>query len=524
MSDTVIQRVLFRAQPSTAALYFQLASPAGPVPRASVAPDPRTLVLPAGSTLHTCTYFNGLFEGHWRRSTQVGDLSLHLVVSGHATVGLRRRSAQGSDQLLDSLDVDGDGCAIELRVPSAADDVEESILYFTVEAFSSVTVQDGAWVAHGTDPRPVQLAVGFCTFNREAPLLRNLGALQDDPDLVEHLQRIIVVDQGSNRVRLHPGFAGVENASVPVRLVEQGNFGGSGGFTRCILEASAMPRVTHMILMDDDAVVEPEGVFRCAAFLALARQELAIAGQMLDLTRPTQLVEAGGTVCPKLLSLTTPAPTGLALQYSDELVQLTSHRPLDYGSWFSFAFPLALVDRLGLPMPLFIRGDDAEFGCRMTTAGVPIVTVPGIAVWHHPWYARERGWYIYYNIRNTLILSAAHFATSRWARFVSNLRLIIMSLLVRHYYTAWLNVEAMRAYTRGPRILACNPRSNHQRLLEAGRKLAAATLPRSQVLSQLQPPPPPRTRLGRMWLLFKSVVGNLLWRSPAPNSPPPTSI
>ena len=37
---------------------------------------------------------------------------------------------------------------------------------------------------------------------------------------------------------------------------------------------------------------------------------------------------------------------------------------------------------IGLPAPVFIRGDDFEYGQRLARAGVPTVTLPGIAVWH----------------------------------------------------------------------------------------------------------------------------------------------
>ena len=39
---------------------------------------------------------------------------------------------------------------------------------------------------------------------------------------------------------------------------------------------------THVLLMDDDAIVEPESILRAAAFLSLARGDVAIGGHMLD--------------------------------------------------------------------------------------------------------------------------------------------------------------------------------------------------------------------------------------------------
>jgi galactofuranosylgalactofuranosylrhamnosyl-N-acetylglucosaminyl-diphospho-decaprenol beta-1,5/1,6-galactofuranosyltransferase len=520
--DAILQRVVFPASPRAAALYYQCAGPEQSVQLPPRVIDGRTLELPPGVTVHTRTYFNGFFEAPWRQFTQVGQLVLRLTVSGRALVTLRRCSAETGDHPLESRLVEGDGREVEMEVPSSGSYFRENaILYVTVAALSPVTVRNAAWVARQVEPKPVRFALGMCTFNREEELIRNIAALQADPDLPERVGRIIVVDQGKRPVRNHPRYPSVAGQRpLPVQLVEQGNFGGTGGFTRCLIEAASLPSVTHVLLMDDDALVEPESVFRSAAFLSLARGEVVLAGQMLDLIRPTQLVEAGGAVLPRRLYLLTPAPSGLDLTRPEGLLKLSAPRALDYGSWFFCAVSKPALENVGLPMPLFIRGDDAEFGCRLTAAGLPIVTLPGVAVWHHPWYARERGWQTYYNLRNTLILCAVHFPTSRWARFLSVFRRVIGSLLLRDYYAAWLSIEALRAYVKGPEVLERDPRETHQRLLDAGRELAPATLPRLRPLPAVQPPRRPRTWLGKLLGLARALLVNLVRRSPAPDARP----
>src|SRR5205085_8693821 len=127
-----------------------------------------------------------------------------------------------------------------------------------------------------------------------------LGA---DADVLGCLRKIVVVDQGSRRVTAHPSFGRLPpGAAGKVAVIEQANFGGAGGFTRSILEALNTPGATHMLLMDDDAELEPESVYRAARLLALARGDLAVGGNMLDLLRPNELFELNAEVYPHLLA------------------------------------------------------------------------------------------------------------------------------------------------------------------------------------------------------------------------------
>src|SRR5205823_954111 len=94
-------------------------------------------------------------------------------------------------------------------------------------------------------------------------------------------------------------------------------------------------------------------------------------------------------------------PTGLR-----RLLEVHTTR---YNGWWFMAFPLRVVERVGLPLPFFLRCDDIEYGCRLQGAGVPVAPVPGVAVWHAPFYLKTRGWQNYYEFRNMLALCALHY-------------------------------------------------------------------------------------------------------------------
>ena len=70
--------------------------------------------------------------------------------------------------------------------------------------------------------------------------------------------------------------------------------------------------------------------------------------------------------------------------------QVTARVPVRTNSGAS-AYHLALVEKVGLPLPVFIRGDDVEYGLRLYMRGVDTIVMPGIAVWHEPFYLKIGG-------------------------------------------------------------------------------------------------------------------------------------
>ena len=58
-----------------------------------------------------------------------------------------------------------------------------------------------------------------------------------------------------------------------------------------------------------------------------------------------------------------------------------------------------------LPMPLFVRGDDMEYGKRLTKK---LLTLNGIGVWHVPVHNKYSSFMNYYVTRNTLILNSLY--------------------------------------------------------------------------------------------------------------------
>ena len=439
-----------------------------------------------GGLLSTATYFNTFFETHWRRHTALGPLRLRVEAAGAGTIRLVRRRPGCADEVLDALDFRSRSVVLSLAVPEPwCHPREAGRLHFEIAVRSaSVRVSHAEWVVEGEPPPPVRLAVGICTLDRPAEALRAVEALLADPAVAGAIERVIVVDQGTRPIRHDPAFAGASaRAAGKFRIVEQANLGGAGGFTRAILEADRSGAATHMLLMDDDAVAEPESVFRACAFLGLALGDTAVGAPMLDAFRPLELHEAGATV--RTDRLCSETATRLRVDCEAGLAALAEPIPAHYCGWWFFAFRLGLIEKVGLPLPLFLRGDDAEFGYRLFRAGIPPVTLPGLGVWHEPFVLRTGGWQAYYDFRNMLVLAAVHGELSGWRVAAVFLRRFGHRLLRFDYREAAHLCAGVADFCRGASLISGEPGATHHGVLARHSSYPLGRIARSAALPAL---------------------------------------
>ena len=93
-----------------------------------------------------------------------------------------------------------------------------------------------------------------------AKLLAQIG---EDADVQSVLDEVIVAEQGTQKVADDPGFGRARDAlGDKLRIIEQANLGGSGGYARAQLETLEAGKSTYMMCMDDDVVCEPESIVR----------------------------------------------------------------------------------------------------------------------------------------------------------------------------------------------------------------------------------------------------------------------
>lgn len=470
MSDFAkIQRVVFPDDRHAAALYFHaVASDNSGRPLAdSEQPNwqRRSMLVPPQVTLSLETLFNHLPEAYWLHYTKASGFCFSALVSGAGEVQLLRKTRAGDDLLLTSQSFDTteagvEAAMVELTAEAPADRMQGAGVLFVrlVAGSQALVLGEAEWTALGVVAAPVRLVAGYCTFHREVQLLANVQSLLADAEVCTGLEALVVVDQGESDT-LTTAMTCLKSGRDKVHLVHQGNFGGSGGFARVMMEALGMEAATHVLLMDDDAKIETESVFRTLQFLSLT-DNLAVGGQMLDLCLPTVLLESGARVERQSLGLELIDIFTMANQ-PQSLRKFTRVNRIDYNAWWFFATPLAVVRRLGLPMPMFIRGDDIEYGLRLKANDVSTVTLPGVALWHEPFYLK-RGWQSYYDMRNTFVLASVWLDLRGVKAAWIFLRRVLDMLFRYDYGFAALTCRGIEDWLRGPGILYDDPRPRHE--------------------------------------------------------------
>ena len=498
MTRLVLQRLLLRSAPDSFWLYWRKDQPGA------------ALELEPEATLDLDTYFNSFDETVWRRHTTLGALRVELRLSGPAQVQLWRHARGGGCLLLAEARNDADQ-PISLAVPRPPHPRGTGRLALRIIAGNgTVTLKAGAWVTEGS-PGSVRLMPVICTYNREAPLREVVVRIAADHAVLDAIAGLVIVNNGK------PGLAGrLGTEAMPrslrdrLHIVEQENYGGAGGFVRGLLTARDLG-ASHAILMDDDVVLEPEAILRTARLYALARQDFIVGGHMLDLFQPNRLYEAGARLIDHQLAMQ-PLHQGADLAGPGALNRFLDPTAMHYNGWWFMGLPLALLDRHGWPMPCFIRGDDVEFGRRLHDAGVPMVSMLGIGIWHEPFYAKLGGWHIYYEFRNMLALASRHFAVPARLLSMTAMRWIVAELLMFRYQRAAFLIRAVEDFLDGPEIYRRKPGETHASLATIARAYPVGSVGRETVLPQPQPPPGPRHRLGLAIGVARALLSE--WRRP----------
>ncbi len=126
--------------------------------------------------------------------------------------------------------------------------------------------------------------MGVTTFNRADYCLETIKSIDADAGLREILAELIIVDQGNKKVADEAGFDAVaESMGDQLRIINQGNLGGSGGFARNMYEMLVSDKSDYVMLLDDDIELETEGVMRAVAFADLCRKPTIVGGHMFDM-------------------------------------------------------------------------------------------------------------------------------------------------------------------------------------------------------------------------------------------------
>jgi len=423
--------------------------------------DRRRLCVPADQRVSFATYFNGFPASYWRMWSVVTEIRLQVRVSGSATVIVYRSTADGRSQRVASETTEQDPTgdfSFELPLKPFGDG---GWYWFDVFAGTEDAVlEEAGWYADVPADRatPGTATAGITTFNRPESCVQLLAQLAEDSDVMSVLDEVLVVDQGTDKVRDTDLFADVEAAMAgALRVVDQVNIGGSGGFARAQFETAKAGRSEYALMLDDDIVAEPESVIRAITFADLCRRPTIVGGHMFSLYSRSQLHSYGETVNPWRFWWGPAA--GVRTEHDLATRSLRTSRwmhrrvDVDFNGWWMCLIPRVVIDDIGLGLPLFIKWDDAEYGIRAGAAGYPTVSMPGVAVWHVPWTDKNDAldWQAYFHQRNRTVAALLHSPYDFGGRVVlESFNHQVKHLLAMQYSTAQMRLLALEDILAGP--------------------------------------------------------------------------
>ncbi len=405
------------------------------------------------------TYFNAFPASYWRRWTNLATVKLLVTATGQGTIFVYRSTAKGHVQRADAAVFDSDAPqTIEFELPLKPF-IDGGWYWFDIEGGrGNLLLHSAEWGFETDSTERGSVSIGITTFNRPDFCVDQLVKLAEQPAVLDIVDEIIVVDQGTEKVsdhELYPEAAAALGSKL--RLIEQGNLGGSGGFSRSMDEVVARGAADYVLLLDDDVVCEPEGILRAVAFADLAKAPTIVGGQMFSLYDRTVMHAFGETVA-KWRWFWGPAPgTVHGHNFAKQSLRSTTwlHRrvDVDYNGWWMCLIPTQVIREIGLALPMFIKWDDAEFGLRAAEAGYSTVTMPGVAVWHVPWHEKDDtiDWQAYFHRRNRIITALLHSPYERGGRLVrESFETQIKHLLSMQYGPAEMGLMAIEDILEGP--------------------------------------------------------------------------
>ncbi len=415
-----------------------------------------------GERISTGTYFNGFAAGYWRRWTVVDEVTLEIAVSGPgATVTVYRSMANGRSQRVDSATTEGTDVNRFTFDLSLTPFVDGGWYWFDVVAGNDdVVVEEANWVADVPADReqPGTVTVGITTMNRPDFCARLVGQVGSDADVTALIDEVLVMEQGTDKVVDSEFFPDARDSlGEKLRVIEQGNIGGSGGFARAQFETLKADRSKYVLFLDDDIVAEPESILRAVTFADLARRPSIVGGHMFSLFSKARLHSFGEVINRYRFWWTSPSHVETDWDFGARNLRSSRwlHRrvDVDFNPWFMCLIPMQIVREIGLSLPLFIKWDDSEYGVRAQAAGYPTITMPGVAVWHVPWTDKNDAldWQAYFHQRNRFVAALLHSPFPHGGRMVrESFNHQVKHLLAMQYSVVELRHRALEDVLAGP--------------------------------------------------------------------------
>lgn len=290
------------------------------------------------------------------------------------------------------------------------------------------------------------------TFNRLNLLQRTIPSV-----LANHgVDTLIVVNNGSTD-GTDKWLRSILPTTPRLRVINQDNVGGSGGFNTGIREAASLGP-DWVWCMDDDVFPHPDCLEKML--------DAATADPSVGMISPRRLVD-GQVFSTEFCRFNFSNP--LASTYQDKLARKTPPTAPTYIAGAAFeglCIRADVISNIGLPRPdLFIFCDDTDYCYRAHLAGYNILYVPDALMDKQRFFSddswalrnQKKKWKRFYQVRNSAFLNHSYGrnVAVRYLRGFNNVAgYILTALLTAPFSKAWAYSDIPRlwhAYTDGLR-------------------------------------------------------------------------
>ncbi len=396
--------------------------------------------LDKGQELDLRSYFNLLSLNKWVKYTGISSFGVFLKIKGTFKIsiycydGIEERLLKISD-ISDTTDIKIENC------PS------NGLLGIIISSRSDGSmVYSGGFSCESEFRNNIRIGLDICTFNREQFVIDKLNYILAYLDRIggtfSRSVELFVIDNSNT-------LFGKVSSDDRVHLIASENLGGSGGFTRGMMEIIDTKRFSHILINDDDAVFDPEALYRTwilASFLSHDHVDAWIGGTMLLMDDPEVVHESGARYFKRELISN---KNGLNLSDIKDCFELEDEELVDYLGWWYCLVPCSSVSGKGYPLPLFIKEDDVEYSLRSKPE---IIILGNISVWHDSFRNKFSTSTYYYYARNHLIIGCTtgeiSVSDARWM-----LKNALFEAVCYRYECADMMFKGVKDFIKGPEFV-----------------------------------------------------------------------
>jgi galactofuranosylgalactofuranosylrhamnosyl-N-acetylglucosaminyl-diphospho-decaprenol beta-1,5/1,6-galactofuranosyltransferase len=414
------------------------------------------------------TYFNSFSIDKWKKYTCLTSVSIFLRLKGRFKLDVYIFVPHSENKIVVHQRI-LESSTLDEYVKAISDfDISNisGLLCFRLEALTErCYFKAGEYTSLQSPVNKIDIALVTCTYKRELMVQKTVQELNTyfSAEQEKYSVEIFIIDNGNTLVPF------IESNSIHV--IPNRNSGGSGGFARGLIEVLDKNTFTHVILMDDDIVVDPNSISRVIDFLRYSKDtSVPIAGSMMYLDEQYLLHESGASF--ELSSGFTPLKHRLDLRDIKNVAFNDSEEYFMYGGWWFYCMSITQVKENGLPYPFFLKLDDVEYGMRV---GRTTITLNGCCAWHESFIAREKPAVAYYCIRNLLIFLSNYFREDNVfsiIKFIS--RDTMRHALMYRYENARFVLKGVQDYLDGPIAMKSrDPEVKNREILSTNKEVAS---------------------------------------------------